>query len=465
MTYEQPARRRILVIDDNEAIHDDLRKILTPPERHGDDLDGVEALLFGSTRNDSTKFQVDSAYQGQDGLKLVEAAWQEGRPYEMAFVDVRMPPGWDGIETTTRLWRCDPSLQIVICTAYTDYSWREIVDRLGESHNFVILKKPFDNIEVVQLAHALTSKRAAIDVCKAQIQEVENEVRQRQSTERELLAALEAAESANRLKREFLATMSHELRTPLNAIIGYGEMLAEDARQTGGGQMLPVLDKVQMASRHLLNLINDVLDMARIEAGKMPIRSESVSARELAGDALAIAEPLAQKRGNRLVLKISEEPLWMEVDQTRFQQCLLNLLSNACKFTSAGSVELAVVRNGMWMEWSVRDTGIGISAENLGKLFEPFTQVDSAATRRFGGSGLGLAISRRLCELMGGSLTAQSELGKGSTFTIRIPSAVTSGSSDPSVPVDHASGGSDGNATVPPAVFAAPRGLMEHSNA
>ncbi|MCX6622644.1 MAG: PAS domain S-box protein, partial [Acidobacteria bacterium] len=150
--------RRILVIDDNHAIHDDLKKILLGDSAEEPDLLDDEALLFDSAPVDVTEFELDSAYQGKDGLVKVEQAIAEGRPYAMAFVDVRMPPGWDGVETITRLWIVDPRLQVVICTAYSDYSWREIGRRLGHSDNLLILKKPFDNIEVIQLAHALTQK-------------------------------------------------------------------------------------------------------------------------------------------------------------------------------------------------------------------------------------------------------------------------------------------------------------------
>ena len=152
--------RRILVIDDNEAIHDDFRKILGAGNTGAAGLDEAEAALFGGAcaSTDAEGFEIDSAYQGQEGLELVRAALREGRPYALALVDVRMPPGWDGVETTTRLWQEDPELQVVICTAYSDYSWDEIIEKLGQTDRWMILKKPFDNIEVFQLASALTEK-------------------------------------------------------------------------------------------------------------------------------------------------------------------------------------------------------------------------------------------------------------------------------------------------------------------
>jgi len=421
-------RHRLLLVDDNEAIHGDLRKILQPRAELEEDLNDLEAALFGAEVQEAPRsFELDSAFQGQEGLMKLVKAIEEGRPYSAAFVDVRMPPGWDGIETIGHLWKADPDLQVVICTAYTDYSWRDIVGRLGASHNLVILKKPFDNIEVLQLAHALTSKREATEEAAARQTALEAEIQHRKQAEADLLAALDAAEESNRCKRNFLATMGHELRTPLNAIIGYSEMLEADARAIDAKSFVSGLEKVQMAGKHLLGLINDILDMSRIESGRMPLHAEPVSARKMASDVIELTSPLARSNRNSLELKLENENAVMDVDETRFRQCLLNLVGNACKFTSAGTVRVEITQHRYdereWLHWSVRDTGIGISETQLEKLFQPFSQVDSAANRKFGGSGLGLAISRRLCEMMGGTITVSSRLGEGSTFTIRIPMA------------------------------------------
>lgn len=425
MIEQGAPRHRMLIADDNEAIHNDLRKILSAPPDRETALNAAEAALFGGEAPASAGFEIDSAYQGRHGLERLEEALAAGRPYSLAFVDVRMPPGWDGIETITRLWAADPRLQVIICTAYTDYSWRDIVGRLGVSHNFVILKKPFDNIEVLQLAHALAAKREAVEG-------LEREIHRRQGAEAELVAALDRAEEANRCKHAFLSMIGHELRTPLNAILGYSEMLEEDARRLEQPEMVSALVKVQTAGRHLLSLIADILDMARIESGRMPIHAQQATVGELARGAVEMVSPMAEANANRLDLRLGrgEEGMVMEVDVTRFRQSLLNLLSNACKFTSNGTVALEVGREEAagrtWLNWCVRDTGIGIAEDQLGRLFQPFTQVDSAATRKYGGSGLGLAISRRLCEMMGGALTVESRLGEGSTFTMRMPATAPS---------------------------------------
>jgi two-component system sensor histidine kinase/response regulator len=415
----------LLIIDDNEAIHADIHKILRSSTELEHGLAAEEAILFGLAPSDAPRFELDSAYQGQEGLEMLEAALARQKQYSCAFVDVRMPPGWDGIETITHLWKVDPGLPVVICTAYTDYSWNDIVKRLGRSDNYVILKKPFDNIEVLQLAHALSAKREATQAAATRLRAIELEVQQRTLAERELVAALAAAEESNRCKREFLSTMGHELRTPLNAIIGYSEMLEQDAREYQLPPMVASLQKVQKATRHLLGLINDILDMSKIESGKMDIHIEPVAIGEMARDVVGLVSPLSQQNRNKVELKVESEDLRMAADAIKFQQCLLNLVGNACKFTADGTISVAVNRevagDDEWIHWSVRDTGIGIDPAHFDQLFQPFTQLDSKLTRKYGGTGLGLAISHRLCEMMGAKLDVQSELGKGSEFTIRIP--------------------------------------------
>ncbi|HUO27613.1 MAG TPA: ATP-binding protein [Bryobacteraceae bacterium] len=243
----------------------------------------------------------------------------------------------------------------------------------------------------------------------------------------ELLRAKEAAEEASRAKSAFLANMSHELRTPLNAVIGYSEMLLEVLQDRGETDLLPDLDRIQSAGRHLLGLINDVLDLSKIEAGKVDLFIERLAVRPIVEEVIATIRPLADQNGNRLEVAC-EEPLDAIVaDQTRLRQVLINLLSNACKFTEKGRVRLEVRQAGSAaapeVEFRVVDTGIGMSAEQLGRLYQPFTQADASTTRKYGGTGLGLAISREFCHMMGGWLSVESELGSGSAFTIRLPGA------------------------------------------
>jgi signal transduction histidine kinase/ActR/RegA family two-component response regulator len=241
--------------------------------------------------------------------------------------------------------------------------------------------------------------------------------------------AKEAAERANRTKSSFLANMSHELRTPLNAIIGYSEMLHEDALHIGNAAMASDLAKVRTAGKQLLSLINNVLDLSKIEAGRITVVPESFDVREVIDEVLISIHPLAAKNNNRVVITAPEE-LNMYSDRTLFRQVLLNLAGNACKFTESGTVEIesrTEVKGGnAWIRTTVRDTGIGIQSQHLVKLFEPFTQADPSTTRKYGGTGLGLAISRKCCQLMGGDITVWSVPEKGSEFTVDVPAELPS---------------------------------------
>jgi adenylate cyclase len=243
----------------------------------------------------------------------------------------------------------------------------------------------------------------------------------------ELEVARDAAQEANRTKSSFLANMSHELRTPLNAIIGVTEMLQEDARELKREEDLEPLDRVLRAARHLLALINDILDLSKIEAGKMEMHLESFQVASLIDDVAKTVEPMAARNGNQIVVKHGSIGS-IYADQMRVRQALLNLVSNAAKFTSNGKVTISAARpsegGGDWLEITVEDTGIGMTSEQLAKLFQEFSQADSSTTRKYGGTGLGLAISRRFCQMMGGDITVESELGKGSKFRIVLPSQV-----------------------------------------
>jgi signal transduction histidine kinase len=246
---------------------------------------------------------------------------------------------------------------------------------------------------------------------------------------RELEEKRQQLEIASRYKSEFLANMSHELRTPLNAIIGYSEMLQEEAADLGYEDFTSDLQKINASGKHLLALINDILDLSKIEAGHMDLYLETFDLANMIHDVETTVQPLVEKNANTLVVQCTDNLGTMRADLTKVRQALFNLLSNACKFTKQGAVALEVRRQAAagaeWITFRVRDTGIGMTSAQMGRLFQAFSQAEASTARQYGGTGLGLAITKRFCQMMGGDVTVESELGKGATFTIRLPTEVT----------------------------------------
>ena len=254
---------------------------------------------------------------------------------------------------------------------------------------------------------------------------VYTDVTELKKREAEVAAARDEAMKATQAKSQFLASMSHELRTPLNAIIGYSEMLHEEAEDLGQESFLPDLVKIRESGKHLLSLINDILDLSKIEAGKMDVLLEDFEVADLITQVQSVIEPLMAKNGNTLVVDCAPDLGAMRSDQTKLRQNLFNLLSNAAKFTKEGKITLAarrVVQNGAdWLEFRLSDTGIGMTPEQLGRLFQAFAQAEASTSRDYGGTGLGLAITRHFCRMLGGDVTVDSTPGEGSTFTITLP--------------------------------------------
>ncbi len=271
------------------------------------------------------------------------------------------------------------------------------------------------NAEISTLYEAVRQQAAELETrVAARTQELAD-------ANRELLRAKEAAESADRIKSTFLATMSHELRTPLNAIIGFSGILLQELAGPLNPEQAKQLRMVQASSRHLLALINDVLDISKIEADQLVVEHQPFDARAAIAHVLKTIAPLAEQRGLTLASRIPEAEIDLVGDRRRFEQVLMNLLSNAVKFTEKGGVTVTCAREPHALTVAVHDTGIGVAPENLPRLFRPFEQIDSGLTRSHEGTGLGLSISRRLVNLMGGDISVKSELGVGTTFTFRLP--------------------------------------------
>lgn len=416
---------RILLIDDTPSIHEDFRKILG-----GDDGEAKEALadakaaFFGgddiSEDGAHPEFELDSAYQGQEGLEKVLTAKQDGRPYAMAFVDVRMPPGWDGIQTIKQLWKTDPDLQIVICTAYSDYSWDQTIEELGQSDRLLILKKPFDSVEIRQLAAALTEKwNAAVREKRliTELRSAEAEARAYASSletmNQALMTANATSERASEVKTGFLASLSTRVNANLTTILD--RMIATGA--TDG------LEEVLDSSRELMRTLDRVLDLTEFEAGVLTLEPGPCRIVELVQSALEARRPEADIKGLALRLDLPAAiPEAVECDERRLREILDQLLQNAIRHTDAGNVvvNLTMEPTSSWQEShlriEVRDTGSGIPGELEGRLYEPFVTHGS----RSKGVGLGLAMTRNLARMMGGDATHECPPDGGTAFAVKI---------------------------------------------
>ena len=329
--------------------------------------------------------------------------WRQGAPMARLFTLACVPLAAGGL-----LWGIDSLWPISTSNWVASY-----VLQLGALTSLVLLPMP------------LAGRLAFFEELQQRTAELRARTQDLADSERELEAARDKALAGSRAKSTFLANMSHELRTPLNAIIGYSEMVQEDAEEAGHTEYHEDLQKIILSGKHLLGLINDVLDLSKIEAGKVALYAEDFDVGELVRGMAASVEPLIARHANRLEVSVAHDAGTMHSDATRVRQILLNLLSNAAKFTKQGTIRLVVERQSVngadGLEFSVADTGIGMSPDQLGQIFEAFTQAKPSTARDYGGTGLGLTITKRFCEMLGGVIDVASEPGRGARFVVRLP--------------------------------------------
>lgn len=406
----------ILIVDDNKNNLLSLRSLI---EEYIDQVQVLEADSGVSALNVLMKQEVD-----------------------LIILDVQMPD-LDGFETAALIRSRKKTQQIPLVFLTAAYKTEEFKQKGYAIGAADYLTKPIDTPQLIskintylrfiqlehqhhqyeqELARKVQERTAELLVVNRSLRQ---EIAERRQIEDKLKLAKDTAETANQIKSQFLATMSHELRTPLNAILGYSEMVKEEAIESGYEGFLPDLNKVIASGKHLLVLINDVLDLSKIETGEMKLYNETFKITDLVNEVVQTIQPYVEDTGNNLV--VDSESDWGEMcaDLTKIRQILLNLLDNAVKFTTQGTVTFKVTsqinQTSSWLYFQVSDTGIGLTEEQSEHLFQIFTQVDSSSTRKYGGTGLGLAISQRFAKMMGGQITVQSTPGQGSTFTVRLP--------------------------------------------
>lgn len=425
---------RILVVDDNPNIHKDFQTILIE-EQHSIDFDALRAQVFGGTNDDDQPksiYELDFASQGEEGCQKVKQACEENNPYEVAFVDMRMPPGWDGLKTIEHIWQIDPKIQVVICTAYSDYSWGEITSRLGKSENLLILKKPFDSTEVAQLAAALTekwnlAKKASLkmeqleQMVKEQTEELrgtnnqlKQEIAEREQAELRLAELLKKVDSVNKELKDFASIVSHDLKAPLRGIKTLAVWILEECAEAFNDRAKEQMDLLLARVERMYNLIDGVLQYSRI--GQVEEERVSVNLSEFVPEVINMVVP-----PENIKVTIENELPTIVCEETYTMQLFQNLLSNAIKYMDKpqGWIKIGCVEQEDCWKFSVADNGPGIGEKDFEKIFKMFKAL--SVKEQFEGTGVGLTVAKKIVQLYGGRIWVESQLGHGSTFFFTLP--------------------------------------------
>ncbi|MBN2594269.1 MAG: response regulator [Sedimentisphaerales bacterium] len=414
---EKEMTHRILVIDDNPSIHKDFQTILLD-EEESETLNALRDEVFGNKSNTNTSrsvYELDFASQGKEGCEKIKEACSEDRPYELAFVDMRMPPGWDGLKTIENIWQIDPNVQVVICTAYSDYSWGEITERLGRSENLLILKKPFDSAEVAQFASALTEKWVLARKASLKMSQLEQMVKERTEQQTKLL---EKVENINKELKDFVSIVSHDLKAPLRGIKSLATWILDDCSDKLGEQaneqMHLLLDRVE----RMYNLIEGVLQYSR--AGRTEEQIVQVKLDDFIPEVIDMLVP-----PENISITIEDNMPVIKCAETHFMQLFQNLLSNAIKYMDKpkGQIKVGCVEQDGFWKFSIADNGPGIEKKNFEKIFKMFQAL--SVSEEFEGTGVGLTVAKKIVELYGGNIWVESEIGKGSTFFFTLPKQET----------------------------------------
>ena len=418
---------RILVIDDNPNIHKDFQTILLE-EEESTTLDNLRSEVFGdssSQRVNKSVYELDFASQGKEGCDKVKQACSENRPYELAFVDMRMPPGWDGLKTIEHMWQIDPHVQVVICTAYSDYSWGEISERLGKSENLLILKKPFDSAEVAQFASALTqkwilAKQASLkteqleEMVKERTDELTQEIAERREAEQKQAELIEKVDNINKELKDFASIVSHDLKAPLRGIKSLASWLLDDCSDRLGDQGKEQINLLLGRVERMYNLIDGVLQYSIV--GRTEEKVVPVNLNKFVQEIIDMLVPPKD-----ISVTVENDLPVIECEETQIMQLFQNLLSNAIKYMNKpqGWVKVGCTEeDGVW-KFSVADNGPGIEEKNFEKIFRMFQVV--AVSEEFQGTGVGLTVAKKIVELHGGRIWVESKVGEGSTFFFTLP--------------------------------------------
>jgi len=431
---EKEIIHRVLVIDDNPDNHRDFKTILLE-EQANTKLDSLGAELFGRSARKSTpnsKYELDFASQGKDGHEKIKQALSQNRPYELAFVDMRMPPGWDGLETIEHIWKTDPNVQAVICTAYSDHSWEDITRRLGRSENLLILKKPFDSAEVAQLAAALTEKwilarqasmkmgqlKQMVEERTHELREVNEQIKQeiveRKRAEERQAELLEKVENINKELKEFASIVSHDLKAPLRGIKTLANWILADCADKLGEQANEQINLLLERVERMYNLIEGTLQYSR--AGRAEGKQVQVNLNNFVPEIINMVVP-----PENITVTIENELPVIECEETHIMQVFQNLLSNAMKYMDKpqGWIKVGCVEQDGFWKFSVADNGPGIEEKHFEKIFKIFQALPTSPM--FEGTGVGLTIVKKIVELYNGKIWVESKVGQGSTFFFTLP--------------------------------------------